>query len=258
MGTLANRGASLLAAAILVLALPSSAESRPVGPEQARAAQPSSRVPAIRGGHDGSSAWMLAQYRQLQVSKRFDTVSRTAAVELRAGGDLVQFTVSPDGVTVTRHGRTIALDSADAFESLQQLLGGSMAVFATREMLSELETDSPLNAPDTSLLATAAFVAALVGDPKAPQRLSDRFVAKHRGIFRQIAGGGGASCWQEYTVELTNGWDDLQQCMDEAGEDLWWWAPIRRLACNGVWLLRSESAWFEYLKCISPMSTLQP
>jgi hypothetical protein len=257
MGTLAARGASLLVAATLVVFLPASAEGSP-GAAQASGAAAPSRVPTIQGGHDGRSAWMVARYRQLQVSKQFDSASQTVAIELRAGNDVVQFSVTPAGTAITRHGQTLALDSPEAIESLQQLLGGSMAVFATREMLSQLEADSALEAPDMALLSTAAFVASLVGDPSAPRRLADRFVAKHRGIFRQVGGGGRATCWQEYTVELTHAWDELEDCMDEAEDDLWWWAPIRRLACNGVWLMRSESAWFEYLKCISPMSTLQP
>jgi hypothetical protein len=259
MGTLAPRGASLLAAALFTLAGPTPAAANPANAPQGPGAPPASRAPAIQEGHDGRSAWMVARFRQLVVTKRFDSATRTALIELRAGADVVQLTIAPAGTSVTRHGHTIALEAAESIEPLQQLLGGSMAVFATREMLSQLESDSALEAADMALLSTAAFVASLVGDVSAPRRLADRFVAKHRGIFQRIgAGGGRGTCWQEYTVEVTDSWNELQECMEEAEQDLWWWAPIRRLACNGVWLLRSESAWFEYLKCISPVSTLQP
>jgi len=251
MGTLALRRFVCVVSALVTL-LPYAAHAG-----QGRAQAPPA-APVISGGHDGASAWMVGRHRQLKVTKRFDAHARTVAVDLEAPNDRVHLAVAADRVAVTRQGRSIVLDSAEALAAVQQLLGGSPAVVLLRELLSQFESESALHAPDMSLLSTAAFVASLVGDSHAPRRLSDRFVAKHRGFFRQVNGSGGATCWQEYTVEVTNAWDDLQNCMDEADQDVWWWSPFRRVACNGVWLMRSESAWFEYLKCLSPMSTLQP
>jgi hypothetical protein len=256
MGTLAAHGASLLAAAVFVFAGPMPAAAHPAAAAPAQSA-PSSPLPAIQQGHDGRSGWMVARYRQLVVTKRFDPVTRTAAIELRAGTDVVHVLVAPGGTSITRHGQTLALGSPDSIESLQQLLGGSMAVFATREMLSQLEGESALDGSEMVLLSTAAFVASLVGDASAPRRLTDRFVARHHGVFRRVGGGGGrGDCWNTYAIDVLYAWNDLNQCMDEANQDDWYWAPVRRLACNGVWLLESEAAWFEFLKCLSPLSTL--
>lgn len=256
MGVLARRGVTGTLVGMFMIGLPYVAESKPSAAQAGKPAAQGGRRPTITGGQDGKSAWMVAGYRQLQVRKRSFREPQQIVAELRAGTDLVNITVSREAITVTRHGRSIVVDSAQAMESLQQLLGGSPAVFATKMMLSELESESELEAPEMSLLSIAAFVASLVGDIHAPRRLTDRFVAKHRGLLRPIGGGGNGSCWAEYTVELTGAWDDMQNCMEEAEDDPWWWAPFRRVACNGVWLLRSESAWFEYLKCISPMSNL--
>lgn len=252
MGVLARRSATSIMVAMFMIGLPQIAES---GAQDAGAGGQSRRTPTITGGHDGKSAWMAAVYKGLQVRKRSVQETQTIVTELRAGRDTVNLTVSPGSVVVSRNGRSLSVDSPEAMEALQGLLGGSQAVFATKMMLSELESTSPLDAAEMSLLSVAAFVASLVGDIEAPRRLTDRFVAKHRGFLRQVGGGNG-SCWSMYTVELTGAWDDMQSCMSEAEDDPWWWAPIQRVSCNGVWLLRSESAWFEYLKCVSPMSNL--
>jgi hypothetical protein len=45
--------------------------------------------------------------------------------------------------------------------------------------------------------------------------------------------------------------------MGDAADDGFFSGAYQRLACNGVWMMRSESAWFEYLKCLSPLSSLK-
>ena len=211
--------------------------------------------PSITGGHDVSSSWLVGEYRELQIRKRTDRATLAAAIDVRMGGDVVRITVAPRAVSVARGNRVVAIDSPEAYESVQQLLGGSAAVFAVRAMLSELEPVSELTAPDMALLSSAAFIASLVGDVGAPQRIADRFVAKHRGLFRQVRDSGG--CWSSYASESTSAWNDLQSCMDDADAKGIFRAAYERVACNAVWLLRAESAWFEYLKCLSPLAAFQ-
>lgn len=211
---------------------------------------------AISGGHDGKSAWLVAEYKQLQLRKRSDPTANTVDIDLVYRGDVVGISVVGTTVTVTRGGRRLVVESAEALESLQTLLGGSVAVFATRALLSQLEATSSLKAPEMSLLGAAAFVASLVGDVEALRRLSDRFMEKHRGLFRQVRDDGD-TCWSDYTSESTDAWNDLQSCMDETKDDGFLSGAVRRLACNGTWILRSESAWFEYLKCLSPTSSVK-
>lgn len=249
MGTLARR-VTLMVFTLCALASPGiSAAEEAIAVGAAPAEQP-----AIQGGHDGRSVWLTAVYRDLHVTKRVDRATRTIAIDLILAGDRVIITVSPTSVSVSRGGETLSVDSPDAFASVQQMLGGSFAVFAARAMLSQLESTSPLKAPDMSLLSAAAFVAALTGDVNAPRRLADRFVEKHRGIYRQVRGG--ASCWESYTSESTEAWSDLQACMDEASNRSFLVAAYERLACNATWILRSESAWLEYLNCLSPLGPL--
>ena len=218
------------------------------------AAQEGYTAPAISGGHDGKSAWMVATYRQLTVRKITDDSTHTITIEILAHGDTVTIQVTPGSVSVTRAARTLVIDSAAALEALQQHIGTSAAVFAVRGLLSEVEAQSDLQASELSLLSAAAFVASLVGDIDAPRRLADRFVAKYRGIYRQARLPIG-SCYTSYTTETTAAWNDLQACMADADEKDFFRAAYERLACNGVWLIRTESAWFEYLNCLSPLSS---
>lgn len=253
MRALACRIALMTVACVLSMPVAYAAGANPV-PESPYPAAPSSRIPVISGGRDRNSAWLTAEYRELQVRKRTDRTTHTTTIDLRFKNDAVVVTVAAGRVSVFRGGKTMNVDSAETLASLQQFLGGSLAVFATRAMLSELESTSPLNAPDMSLLSAAAFVASLVGDIGAPQRLTDQFVAKHRGIYRQV-GMPASTCWSTYTTETTAAWNELQECMSDANERDFIRAAYERLACNGVWLARTESAWFEYLNCLSPLSS---
>ena len=220
------------------------------------AAQRPARAAAIAGGHDQGGAWLVAEYRDFQLRKRGDRATKTIAIELRVAADVVAITAGPQGVTVTRGDRRIVVDSAEALQSVQELLGSSPAVFGARGMLSELEAVSTLNVPEMSLLSAAAFVASLVGDTEATQRVADRFVEKHRGLYRQVRLPSSSGCWATYSAEVTASWNELQDCMADADDKEFFRAAYERIACNTIWLLRSESAYFEYLNCLSPLSAI--
>jgi hypothetical protein len=215
--------------------------------------RPGPPAAAIGGGHDKTGAWMVAEYRDLKLQKRSERKTGALAIEFQSRGDVVSISLSQALVTVARGNRHVVVDSVEAFESVQQLLGSSPAVFALRGMLSELEPVSTLHAPEMSLLSAAAFVASLVGDTGAPQRIADRFVEKHRGLLRQVRMPGG-SCWSAYSGETTVAWNELQDCMRDADDKEFFRAAYERIACNAIWVLRTESAWFEYLNCLSPLS----
>jgi hypothetical protein len=212
------------------------------------------RKPEISGGLEGKRAWMNASFKGLAIRKISSRADRTISIELRYRHDLLSVSVDSNAVvTVARAGRAVEITSAEALAEVQALLGGSEAIFAARALLSEREGRSDLKAPEMSLLASAALVASLVGDTDAPRRLTTRFVERHRGVFRPVRFAAG--CWEYYTSESTAAWDDLQNCMSEADQDASFFnGAYRRLACNAVWIGRSESAWFQYLGCLSPLA----
>jgi hypothetical protein len=126
-------------------------------------------------------------------------------------------------------------------------------MFRARMMLSRLEGTSKLEAPEMSLLSVVAFAATLTGETGAPLRLADRFMARHHGIIRPIR----FSCWSSYSSEVNSAWNDYEGCITEADEGSALFAYIREQACVGTWVLRSESAWFEYLACLSPLTAIK-
>jgi hypothetical protein len=214
----------------------------------------SGQGPRLNGGRDARRGWLTATYRDLTVVKTVTKADRSVDVAIRLGDDEVGVHLgSKADVRVSRGGRSVDVVSAESLATVQDLLAGSHAVFGIRALLSERERTSELDAPEMSLLSAAAFVASLVGDIDAPRRLASRFVERHRGIVQPV--GYFRGCWSEYSTESTAAWNDLQSCMDEANEsDSFFEGAYRRLACNAVWTLRSESAWFEYLECLSPLS----
>jgi hypothetical protein len=191
----------------------------------------------------------------LRIDKVANRKDGSLLVDVRFHQDHIGIAVDKTGgIVVSRGGERLRVDSADAFGRLQQLLAGSEAAFAARVLLAEREAVSDLQAPEMSLLSTAAFVASLAGDVDAPRRVATRFVEKHRGIYRSVRL---ATCFETYTNETTSAWNDMQQCMDEANQDdSLFNGAYRRLACNAIWLMRGESAWIEYLGCLGPGSIL--
>ena len=231
------------------------AATKTAGPVVVRQGATAAGKPVISGGVDAARAWLSADYRGLRLEKVANRKDGTLRVDLRFGQDYVGISVGRAGlVDVSRGGAWLRVDSPEAFARLQQVLAGSEAIFAARVLLAEREAVSELKAPEMSLLSTAAFVASLAGDVDAPRRIATRFVEKHRGIYRSVRL---ATCFETYTNEVSDAWNDLQACMDEANQDENIFArAYRRVGCNAVWLMRSESAWVEYLGCLGPGSII--
>jgi hypothetical protein len=207
------------------------------------------RKPVIRGAADTKRAWLGAEFHGLTLHKIANRTDGSLAIDIRFRRDAVTIGIdAAGGITVARGNGSVRLTSAEAFDRLQRVLAGSDAVLAARLLLAEREVASDLQAPEMSLLSTAAFIASLAGDLDAPRRLSARFVEKHRGWYRPVRL---ATCFDEYSAESSGAWNDLQNCMDEANQDSSVFnRAYRRVACNGIWLVRAESAWIEYIGCL--------
>ena len=224
---------------------------------EAQLSQPP-RGPETTTRFDARHAWTTATYKGLVVRKITTRADRSFTLELRYRQDVVLIAIDKDGVpSVGRLDQSVLVDSPEALEQVQQVLGGSQAIFAFRALLAERESVSDLKGPEFTLLAAAAFTASLVGDTDAPRRLTARFVQLHRGIVRSVRAGG-EKCWEQYTNETVGAWDELQDCMDEANQDSnVFRAAYRRLACNAVWALRSDAAFFELIQCLNPLAIIQ-
>ena len=212
----------------------------------------------LAGGAEASRVWLTAEYDGLSIRK-FTAKGGSSVMEFTYGDDVVVISLSKERVSIGRNGVAHEFRTAASLEALQGILGGSAAMYHTRLMLSQLERTSELKAGSMSLLSAAAFAAALTGDVNAPARLSERFVQKYRAGFKTVraaarAADDGGSCWSSYSKEVDAAMTDLGNCISEAEQGALWLMNFRVGCCLGTWTLRAESAWFEYLKCLSPLS----
>lgn len=211
---------------------------------------------AITTGVERDRVWLEAQYEGLRINK-FTRADGASVTEFRFGSDKAVVSVAPGTLSVTAAGKTITVDpqGGDQSGEIQALLGRSRSITKARTMLSRLEQESALKAPEMSLLSSVAFVAALLGDTRAPERLGNRFGAIHHGIMKVALAR--ESCWTSYSTEVLAAQDDYSSCLVEAYQGSIWLRDFREFACDATWLLRAESAWFEFLKCTSPLSIVR-
>lgn len=201
-------------------------------------------------GFEDRGVWISGHYKQLGIRKYTSRFPLETSLELRHDTDTLSVTFAAEAIVVTRNRQSVLVDSAEALEALQNLLGGSSAVFAARATLSEFAEQGELRAPELNLLSFLAFVTALAGDVNAPGRLAHQFASKHRGALHPIRWG---MCREDYTTEMEAAWNERQKCMlDVDHEENFFGAAYRRLACNTIWISRAESAWMEYVACRGP------
>jgi hypothetical protein len=208
----------------------------------------------VRTGVEKDRVWLAAEYEGLRVNK-FTAKGGSSVLEFRYRNDQVVFQFSEGGTTIIRNRKRLTADGQNG-EAVQRLLGNSVAMFRARMMLSELETTSALSAQEMSLLAAMAMATSLTGDTHAPRRLTERFAARHFGRLRPIAFEPKDSCWTSYSKEVDAAAVDHHDCAKEAVESGGIWRDFRIHACSTIWILRVESAWFEFLSCLSPLNIL--
>ena len=224
----------------------------PAGDAAARQGSAGSEL-QLAVGFDAHRAWISAQYKQLGLRKQTASDPLATSVELRYGTDTVGVSYAPDDSVVSRGRQSLALDSQQAVERLQDLFGGSPAVFAARAALAELEAAHQWRAPEMSVLSSLAFVALLAGDVDAPRRVADRFTATH-GVRATRS----STCWNKYQTDVCGACNDLHESMREANQHgSFIDGAYRQLALTVMWLVRLEAAWVEYLRCLQPVKIVR-
>jgi len=167
-------------------------------------------------------------------------------VRLAARQDLVVLVRTGNRLRVSRNGGSalVALDQADedGLDAAQQVLAGSRAARAFRQLASRLEPATLGSAPGVSIDLADAWLALLQGDTAAVGRRA----APGRASLVLARLGGAASCYAEYEGEVVAAWDDFSQCCDDVK-----WYPGMQEVCAFTWLLRVESAWFRFIACSS-------
>jgi hypothetical protein len=190
---------------------------------------------------------VIADYNGLQLRK-FTAKGGASVIEIKYADDAVVFSLAANSSNVSRNRQTVTLGTPESPDAVRELLGSSPAMFHARVALSRYEQTSDLKGPSMSVLSALAFAATLTGDVDAPGRLVARFLERHRGVLRRIKDDDG-SCWTDYEKEVWEAGLQLESCTKQAAAGSWWLLDARLTLCTTGWVLRSESAWFELLKC---------
>ena len=97
-------------------------------------AQPrAERKPVVRGAADTKRAWLSAEFHGLTLHKIANRTDGSLAIDVRFRRDVLTIGIDASGgITVSRGNGSVRLTSAEAFDRLQRVLGGSDAVLAAR------------------------------------------------------------------------------------------------------------------------------
>jgi hypothetical protein len=173
------------------------------------------------------------------------------ALQLTSGDDVVVFKVGSAGTEVSRGGRIVKLaDAATDREAdeVRALLAGSRAVRRYRLLAAALEQSDENSPAAHGVLIAAVVVHGLDGDPGAAPRIARRLATPHapERLWKIAFTQASIDCWVEYAAHVTTAYNDFQICLLSA---TWYTYQLVSYSCSGLWLIRVEGYWFQYLRC---------
>jgi hypothetical protein len=167
---------------------------------------------------------------------------------LRLAGrhDLLVMMRTDERLRVTRNGQTAVLQlnqsDEDGLDQVQQVLAGSRAMRAFRSLRSRLAADSLASAPGVSIDLVDGLLGILNGDPGVYDRRDPRSGDR----LSRVSLAPNRPCYPEYESGVIAAWGDFGQCID----DVRWYPGLQEL-CAMTWVLKAESAWFQFIACSS-------
>ena len=174
-------------------------------------------------------------------------------LRITSGADVVTFAVSATGTTVSRNGRTAALAALSAGTAGEDDFDRARAVRRYRQLAAALEASDEASPAAHGVLIGAAVVHALDGDPGAPYRIARRLASRRASSgLRQVAllaqdtTARTEDCWTSYEQRVNQAYRDFEDCQRSRQ---WYNYELVSYACSGVWMVRIEGYWFQYLKC---------
>lgn len=189
------------------------------------------------------------------------TSSGETRIQIDAADDTVLVSFSQHLLTVGRGAKTVSVDpriqTEDDSNRVRQLLTGSRGARALRSLTTVLE----LRAPEeddvfaTALLIDGALIGSLDGDPGAIARIAKRIAVRRAGRLVAVKSARETDrfddCVGMYENTLAWAWKELVQCNVDASDDPWYLQSLNMSMCNAEWVLRSESAFFQFLSCMA-------
>jgi hypothetical protein len=168
------------------------------------------------------------------------------AIALANARDRVRVHAAPDGVTVTRGGRScrVPAGGADeaAFGRCRTVLATSTAVLAFRRVAAALE-EMPGSPLGDGVVLAGALVGWIDGDAGAVGRIARRLATRPSAPRVEAVRWSGASCYSDWEAEVVAAMNDYEACLNALP---FWLDP----ACALPWTIRVEAAWIEFLTCL--------
>ena len=171
-------------------------------------------------------------------------------VWIRYARDEFRMSRRGDRLQVARGGQAFDVDltapGTDDLARVRQVLTDSEAVRRFRALRSVLSRGFVKHAAGAGVAVLDGLLAVLSGEMPVAQPTMATFAAADEtglGEGDEIAG---PSCWDAYVTETNAAWNDYVGCIGSFA----WYNPMREV-CAFVWVLRAESAWFQFLGCSS-------
>jgi hypothetical protein len=184
--------------------------------------------------------------------------SGATEMQIVAGGDRVTLSLDATSVRVTRGETTLTLDprasNDEDIVKLHRLLAGSKAVRAARALAAHYESlpAGEDGAYAISMLIDGAVIGFLSGDPGAIPRIARRLAVRRATGLQRAAFRGQdrfPDCWGDYENTVYWAAGEYTECLHDASDDPWLIRGINMDYCGVVWVMRAESAWFQFAKC---------
>jgi hypothetical protein len=175
-------------------------------------------------------------------------------MQIATEDDRLGIAAGDEAITVSRNRQSVSMSAAgarrEALDKIRRLLEGGTAAGALHEFAGSLDERAQESPAVYAILVADAFVSVLTGDIEATKCLVQR---AREARARSSRGGGGArvrpaqwvDCWVGYSGSLMTAFGDMISCIGETA----WLGDVGLLGCEGVYFLRAEGYWFEYLSC---------
>jgi hypothetical protein len=209
-------------------------------------------------GMDGEGRAVLRlTAAQFEFEKSVDASGQTS-IRIVSGNDRVAVSFGQRAVSVGRGKASVGYDPRLATEEdenrVRRLLVGSRAVRAFRAIAAHLESRSP-DEDDYFTAATlvdGALVGTLDGDRGVIGRVARRIGVRQRARLQVVALRGQdrfADCFGTYENSVNWAWNEYQSCVGDAEDDGAVLRSINTNFCATEWIVRAESAAFQFISC---------
>jgi hypothetical protein len=192
---------------------------------------------------------MTVKAAQLEVDKTVYPDGRYRVV-LQAGDDRVSVAAAPGTVEVVRRNqgsRRVEVGRAadDDWLQVKVLLAGSKAVRLFRTLSYNLDPETLETPAGRAVLASDGAFGVLDGDVGAIGRLVRQMRAAQKtkirpAALRQVF----LDCFRKYADAVNVAMQEWVDCFNS----FYPWDP-RQYLCDFEWLLKAESAWFQFIAC---------